>query len=139
MKIVQVDNSFKMVAKTLFGFEEVLAQELRNIGATKVNIGNRMVSFYGDTGFMYKANLCVRTAIKILKPITSGNVRNESDLYNFIQSIAWEEYLDVEDTFAIHATVNSKAFTHSHFISLKTNDAIVDKFRKNRVEPNHFL
>ncbi|WP_152537345.1 THUMP domain-containing class I SAM-dependent RNA methyltransferase [Aquimarina pacifica] len=129
-----MSNSFKMVAKTLFGFEEVLARELRNLGAERVEIGNRMVSFYGDTGFMYKANLCLRTAIKILKPIASGRVRNEKDLYTFIQSIRWQEYLAIEDTFAIHATVNSTIFTHSHFISLKTKDAIVDQFRERTGE-----
>ncbi|MBG6132704.1 putative N6-adenine-specific DNA methylase [Aquimarina sp. EL_43] len=132
-----VSNSFKMVAKTLYGFEEVLASELRKIGAQKVEIGNRMVSFYGDTGFMYKANLCLRTAVKILKPITSKKVRNENDIYNFIQSIRWQEYLSLEDTFAISATVNSTIFSHSKFIALKTKDAIVDQFRKETGErPN---
>ncbi len=132
-----VGNSFKMVAKTLYGFEEVLASELRKIGAQKVEIGNRMVSFYGDTGFMYKANLCLRTAVKILKPITSKKVRNENDIYNFIQSIRWQEYLSLEDTFAISATVNSTIFSHSQFIALKTKDAIVDQFRKETGErPN---
>ncbi len=125
-----VSNSFKMVAKTLYGFEEVLATELRNLRAQKVQVGNRVVSFYGDTGFMYKANLCLRTAIKILKPITSKKIRNEKDLYDFIQSIRWDEYLGVDDTFAIHATVNSTLFNHSKFIALKSKDAIVDKFRK---------
>ncbi|MFD2561153.1 THUMP domain-containing class I SAM-dependent RNA methyltransferase [Aquimarina rubra] len=119
-----------MVAKTFFGFEEILAKELTNLGAQKVQVGNRMVSFYGDTGFMYKANLCLRTALKILKPVTSKKIRNEKDLYDFIQSIRWEEYLDTNDSFAIYATVNSTIFTHSQFVSLKSKDAIVDKFRK---------
>ena len=119
-----------MVAKTFFGFEEILADELRNLGAGKVEIGNRMVSFYGDKGFMYKANLCCRTALKILKPIATKKIKTENDLYNFIQDINWTNYLDVEDTFAIYATVNSTIFTHSHFISLKAKDAIVDKYRK---------
>ena len=129
-KIKIVSNSFKMVAKTFFGFEEILAKELRNLGALKVQIGNRMVSFYGDTGFMYKANLCLRTALKILKPIASKKIRNEKDLYGFIQSIDWEEYMDANDTFAIYTTVNSTVFRHSQFVSLKSKDAIVDKFRK---------
>ncbi len=126
-----------MVAKTFYGFEEILASELRKLGAQQVEIGNRMVSFYGDTGFMYKANLCLRTALKILKPIASKRIRNEKDLYDFIQSINWSSYLSHEDTFAIYATVNSTIFTHSRFISLKTKDAIVDKFRKEGGErPN---
>ncbi len=129
-----VNTTFKMVAKTLFGFEEVLAKELRNLRAERVEIGNRMVSFYGDTGLMYKANLCLRTAIKILKPITSRKIRNEQDLYDFIQSIDWSAYLNTEDTFAIHATVNSTIFNHSKFIALKSKDAIVDKFRTDTGE-----
>ncbi|TPN88634.1 THUMP domain-containing class I SAM-dependent RNA methyltransferase [Aquimarina algicola] len=119
-----------MIAKTFFGFEEILEKELKALGAQKVQKGNRMVSFYGDKGFMYKANLCLRTALKILKPISSKKVKNEKDFYNFIQSIRWNNYLDTEDTFAIYATVNSTIFKHSQFISLKAKDAIVDKFRK---------
>ncbi|MFC5044961.1 class I SAM-dependent RNA methyltransferase [Aquimarina hainanensis] len=121
-----------MVAKTFYGFEEILANELRSLGAEKVQEGNRMVSFYGDKGFMYKANLCLRTALKILKPIATKKVRNEQQLYTFIQSIRWMDYLDVSDSFAIYTTVNSTIFTHSHFISLKAKDAIVDKFRNTK-------
>jgi len=79
-----MNNNFKMVAKTMFGFEGVLAQELRNLGAGNVVEGVRSVSFEGDTGFMYKANLCLRTAIKIVKPIHSFQVRDENDLYRKI-------------------------------------------------------
>ncbi|MGB5228564.1 MAG: THUMP domain-containing protein [Eudoraea sp.] len=122
-------NNFKMVAKTMFGFEEILAKELRNLGAVNVVEGVRMVSFEGDTGFMYKANLCLRTAIKILKPIHSFYVKDETDLYKKIYAMDWSKYLNPEITFAIDATVNSENFTHSLYVSQKTKDAIVDKFR----------
>jgi len=118
-----------MVAKTLFGFEEILAKELRNLGAGNVKEGVRNVAFDGDTGFMYKANLCLRTAIKIIKPIKSFQVNNEKDLYRKIYQMDWAEHLSIDDTFAIDSTVNSEAFTHSLYVSQKTKDAIVDKFR----------
>ncbi len=118
-----------MVAKTLFGFEELLAKELRNLGAGNVKEGTRSVSFTGDTGFMYKANLCLRTAIKIMKPIQAFSVRNENELYKKVYAMPWEEYLSVDTTFAIDATVHSDNFTHSLYVSQKTKDAIVDKFR----------
>jgi len=123
-------NNFKMVAKTLFGFEELLAKELRNLGASNVVEGTRNVAFEGDTGFMYKANLCLRTAIKIIKPIHSFSVRDEKDLYKKIYIMDWTDYLTVDETFAIDATVNSENFTHSLYVSQKTKDAIVDKFRE---------
>ena len=118
-----------MVAKTLFGFEELLAKELRNLGASNVTEGVRSVSFEGDTGFMYKANLCLRTAIKIIKPIHSFSVRNENELYRKIYAMSWGEYLSIDTTFSIDTTVNSENFTHSLYVSQKVKDAIVDKFR----------
>ncbi|NHF61226.1 class I SAM-dependent RNA methyltransferase [Flavobacteriaceae bacterium TP-CH-4] len=124
-----MNNNFKMVAKTLFGFEEILAKELRNLGAGNVEEGVRSVSFEGDTGFMYKANLCLRTAIKIIKPIHSFSVRNENELYKQIYAMPWEEYLSVDTSFAVDSTVNSDYFSHSLYVSQKTKDAIVDKFR----------
>lgn len=124
-----MNNNFKMVAKTLFGFEEILAKELRNLGAGNVKEGVRNVSFEGDTGFMYKANLCLRTAIKIIKPIHSFSVQSENELYKKIYGMEWSEYLSVDTTFAIDTTVNSDNFTHSLYVSQKVKDAIVDKFR----------
>ena len=122
-------KNFKMVAKTLYGLEEILAQELRQLGASNIEIGVRNVSFEGDTGFMYKANLCCRTAIKILKPITAFNVFKEEDLYQKVYNINWQQYMDVKGSLAVDATVFSDYFKHSQYIALKTKDAIVDRFR----------
>ena len=124
-----MENNFQMVAKTLFGFEDLLANELTQLGAQKVKKGVRNVTFYGDKGFMYKCNLGLRTAIKILKPIASFKVVNESDLYDKIYKIKWEDYVDYKGTIAINSTVHSTVFNHSQYISLKAKDAIVDRFR----------
>lgn len=124
-------NNYKMLAKTLYGFEEVLEKELLNLGAMDIKKGVRNVSFVGDKGFMYKANLSLRTAIKILKPIDSFKLFSEEDLYKKIRRIDWSNYLDANQSLAIDATVHSKVFTHSKFIALKTKDAIVDQFREN--------
>ena len=118
-----------MVAKTLFGFEELLVKELRQLGAQDIKQGVRNVSFVGDKGFMYKANLGLRTAIKILKPIKSFKVVNEQDLYDRVYGMKWDKYMKETQTLAIDATVHSEVFTHSKYIALKTKDAIVDKFR----------
>ena len=119
-----------MVAKTLFGFEDLLANELTQLGAQDVKTGIRNVSFSGDKGFMYKANLALRTAIKILKPIATFKVTGEQDLYNKIHEMPWEDYLKSSGTLAIDATIHSELFTHSLYIAQKTKDAIVDRFRE---------
>lgn len=122
-------DNFKMVAKTLFGFEEVLAKELQQLGAQSVEPGVRMVSFVGDKGFMYKANLALRTALKILKPIHSFRAFNDMSLYRGVQSIDWSKYLNANQTFVVDVTLHSEQFNHSQFVALKTKDAIVDQFR----------
>jgi len=119
-----------MVAKTFFGFEDILAQELRVLGAQNVEQGVRMVSFSGDTGFMYKANLSLRTALKILKPIKTFKVFDEESLYKGVKSIDWSEILFANQTFVVDATVYSEAFNNSLFVVLKSKDAIVDQFRE---------
>lgn len=129
--MVVIENNYQMLATTLFGLENVLAQELRILGAQQVNVGNRSVTFVGDKGFMYKANLALRTAIRILMPIRSFTVRDEAELYDKIKKIHWLKYLDNQKTFAVKAIVNSKNFTtNTHYISLKTKDAIADFFRE---------
>ena len=124
-------ENFKMVAKTFFGFEEVLAKELNQLGAQQVEQGVRMVSFYGDKGFMYKANLALRTALKVLKPIATFKVFNDQSLYKGVQGIDWSKVFRVNQTFVVDVTLNSDHFNHSLFVALKTKDAIVDQFRDN--------
>ena len=119
-----------MIAKTLYGFESILAKELLDLGAMDIKEGNRMVSFVGDKGFMYKANLCLRTAIKILKPYESFKANSEQELYDNIKRLPWEKFLDVKGSLAIDSAVHSDIFTHSQYVALKAKDAIVDRFRE---------
>ncbi len=118
-----------MLAKTLYGFEPLLAKELRNLGAGNVSEGNRMVTFDGDLGFLYKANLCLRTALKVFRPIHSGSVFNEKQLYAQLYSLDWPSYFSAATTFAFDTTLYSDTFKNSMFVSLKAKDALVDKFR----------
>ena len=107
-------ESFQMIAKTFQGLEEVLAQELTALGANDIEIGRRMVSFSGDKEMMYKANFCLRTAIRILKPIKNFIAKDADEVYDQIKAISWENILDVEKTFAVDAVVFSEEFRHDN-------------------------
>jgi putative N6-adenine-specific DNA methylase len=120
---------FPMVAKTLFGLEEILAQELKTLGAQSVKIGVRNVQFVGDTGFMYKANLCLRTALRILKPIHRSNISKIDDVYKAMHDIAWEDIMSENSTFAIRATVMTSDPHNSMYVALKAKDGLVDRLR----------
>jgi putative N6-adenine-specific DNA methylase len=116
-------------ATTLAGLEEVLAQELIEIGADEVQIGRRSVYFSGDVKMLYKANYCLCTALRILVPIDSYKIYSVDDLYQRAKNFKWEELFDCDQTFAIQSTVFSDLFDNSMYASLKLKDAIVDRFR----------
>ena len=124
------NHNFYMLAKTMFGLEEILANELTCLGAQNVKIMNRAVSFKGDKGFMYKANLNLRTALKILKPIAHFQAHNEKELYNKLCDINWCKIFNIDNTFSTSATTHSESFKHSKYASLIMKDAIADTFRK---------
>src|SRR5579863_323596 len=123
-------GEMRLIAKTIFGLEEVLSFELKKLGARDIELHNRAVSFTGNLGLIYKCNLCLRTALRILVPIAEFQVQNEQSLYEQIKKINWEDYLGVEDTLAIDCVLNTPIFNHSQFISQKAKDAIVDQFRE---------
>lgn len=119
---------FDMVAKTFQGLEDVLAEELRNLGALNVEPGRRMVSFQGNKEMLYKANLHCRTALRILKPFYSFRAHTPEKLYDRVKEYDWTTLLSPEKTFAIDVTVNSSEFTNSRFVTYRVKDAIVDFF-----------
>jgi len=123
-------SKFKIVAKTLAGLENILASEIRALGAESVSVERRAVSFIGDQEMMYKANFHCRTAIKILKPIAEFEVATRDELYDHAKNIPWTEYLALGKSFAIDSTVQSEMFVNSMFASLRVKDAIADQFRE---------
>ena len=122
-------QKYELIAKTFFGLEDVLADELILLGATDIIKHNRAVSFHGDLELLYSANYNLRTALRILKPILKFKVSTNKVLYRKVNQINWVDYFGLEDTFAIDTVVNSEYFKHSKFVALKTKDAIADHFR----------
>lgn len=123
-------GDFEMKVTTFFGLEEILAQELRQMGGRDIEIFKRGVSVVGDMGFLYKANLCLHTALKVIIPITKFTADNEESLYDSIKRIDWERFISNSDTIMVESVVNSEIFSHSLFVSQKVKDGIVDRFRE---------
>lgn len=123
-----METKFQMVAKTFQGLEDVLRDELIELGAENVEIGLRMVTFEGDNELMYRANLCCRTALRILKPIVKFTADSTDELYDQVRDLDWEQFMNVDSTFSIDSTVNSAEFTHSKFVTYRVKDGIADHF-----------
>ncbi len=125
-----MEKKYKMVATTMYGLEPLLKKELKSIGAQSIKTGNRCVYFTGDKQIMYDANIKLRTALKILKNITTFQAKQEKQLYNYISQIKWFNLFNLNQSFSVSSTVYSQYFTHSNYVSLVVKDAIVDQFRK---------
>ncbi len=123
-------KKISLIAKTSFGFEDIMSAELTALGAEDIKKGTRAVFFTGTDETMYKANLNSRVALRILKPLGSFPAGNEIQLYDGIKKMDWSQYMTPDDTLAIDAVTVKSNLTHSLYVSLKAKDAIVDQIRE---------
>jgi putative N6-adenine-specific DNA methylase len=119
----------RFVAKTLYGLEKVLSEELISLGALNVQIANRAVLFEGDKELLYRVNYCVRTALSILMPIADFRIKSKDDLYKGGLKIEWDRYIGTDDTFSIVPVINSPHFGHTGYAGLILKDTVADYFR----------
>ncbi|MGE5356012.1 MAG: THUMP domain-containing class I SAM-dependent RNA methyltransferase [Deltaproteobacteria bacterium] len=121
-----------IIAKTFEGLEPVLEQEINLLGGKNIEVGKRAISFEGDKKLMYKANLYLRTAIKVLVNINHFTAKNEDQLYQKAKEFNWFDYLSLSQSFSIETNVSSDIFTHSKYVAYKIKDAIADKFKEKK-------
>ena len=123
-------EKYEMVATTLTGLEQTLAAEIKELGGERVKVLKRAVSYAGTDALLYKSNLVLRTALRVLVPLTEFSAGNEEQLYHGIKNFPWEDIFSLKQTFAIDAVVGGTVFRHSQYAALKSKDAIVDRFRQ---------
>lgn len=119
---------FQIVAKTLAGLEEILAKEIETIGGENIIIGTRMVSYVGDKSLLYKSNLWLRTALRVLKPVERFEASDPDDLYAQVKAIDWSKYVAEGQSIAIDNTIFSENFRNSRYAIYRAKDAICDWF-----------
>src|SRR3977135_3740170 len=110
------------------GLEAALADELRPLRACEVPRSPGGALFSGDLATCYRANLWLRTAVRVLMPVLEAPVTSPDELYQAVQTIDWSRYLTPDTTLAVDCNVRDSAITHSKYAALKTKDAICDQF-----------
>lgn len=131
-----MDSHNTYIAKTFAGLEPLLIQELTDLGAQNIQLLTRAVMFEGDLALLYRANLCLRTALRIVQPLlVSENIRTADELYDFARSINWLRCFETERTFSVHSVAErTDEFNNTMMVSLKVKDAIADQFRQYKGE-----
>lgn len=122
----------KLVAKTLFGLENILAEELDTLGAADIKTANRAVLFSGNKELLYRVNYCSRIALSVLVTVDNFRIRTKEDLYDKASSVDWSELMDADTSFSVMPVVNSNLFTHSGYPALIVKDSVADYFRKKK-------
>lgn len=120
----------EITVKTMMGLEEVLATEIENLGGTNITKGLRMVSFEGDMKLVYRANLELRTGLRVLLPIDKFMAHDERSLYRMLRKTDWSNFVAKDGTIWIDVVNQSERFRNSQFLARLTKDAIVDQFRE---------
>lgn len=120
----------RLFATCARGLEPVLAGELRRLGAADVTPGRGGVGFAGDSALVYRANLWLRTAVRVLRPILEAEVRSPDELYDAVRTVDWAEFLTPDHTLAVDCNVRDSLITHSQYAARRVKDAICDQFRE---------
>ncbi len=123
-------SEIPIFVKTLMGLEEVLSEELKQLGAQDVHISRRGVACVADEEAFYRILIHSRIAIRVLVRLAEQTVGNESELYDWVKTLAWEDYLSVKNTLAVDVVSFHPEMNHTVFLAQKTKDAIVDRFRE---------
>lgn len=134
VKLLTLKNQdkYNITAKTFAGLENVLAEEIKQTGGKDIIAGRRAVYYNGNLETIYKSNYYLRTALRILREITTFRFRDLNQFYTKCKEVDWSRYLNIDQKFVINSTVfNSIFFRNSMFASLKVKDAIADHFRES--------
>ena len=132
--MLQNNNDYRLIVKTLFGLEEILGKELLALGGREIKTLNRAVAVVGDMGFVYKINIALRTGLRVLLPVAEFEMEDVEHYYEEMFDIPWEAYFDIEKSFAIDVVGTNDLLNHSSFAGLKAKDAVVDRFRSKSGE-----
>lgn len=120
----------KFVAKTYAGLEQILKEELEQLGAENCRIGTRAVEFEGDMSMLYRANYYCRFALRILWQVHQFTFRDNNQFYEEIYKYPAEEIMSVHNTLAFNVTMSGNMFKTPLYAALLAKDAVCDRFRE---------
>lgn len=124
----------RLTAVVARGAEEVLARELHALGAREIESGRGIVAFAGDLETGYRACLWLRTASRVLLPLTRFSTGTPEAHYAGVRGVEWREHLSPGRTLAVECAVAAGVSVHTHYLALKTKDAVCDQLRERTGE-----
>jgi 23S rRNA (guanine2445-N2)-methyltransferase / 23S rRNA (guanine2069-N7)-methyltransferase len=119
-----------LFATTARGTEDLLGDELAELGASRVRQDRGGVRFSANLREALRICFWTRIAMRVLYPVGEFDAAGAEGLYEAASTVPWEDHLSTQSTFAVEATLKDSEHNHSGFVALKVKDAIVDRLRK---------
>ena len=119
----------RFFATSAKGVEPILAKELKELGIANLETVSGGVYFEGSMKALYRANLWLRTANRVLMPLAEFPCHTPQILYQNAREIRWNERISARQTLAVDCNCRDSAITHARYAALKIKDAIVDQIR----------
>ncbi|MCC2625165.1 MAG: methyltransferase [Burkholderiales bacterium] len=115
-------------ATTNKGLENLLKEEIEQLGAKLCEIVNAGIKFEADLNSIMKINLHSRLASRVMLQVAFGSYNHEEDIYNISRSVKWQEWFNANNSLKISTTAKNSPLRSLEFITLKVKDAICDYF-----------
>ncbi|MBL9009238.1 MAG: hypothetical protein JNJ46_33570 [Myxococcales bacterium] len=127
-------NSLRLRALCPRGADAQVAAELKrlpDVAEVALSPASGGVHFRGALSLLYRANLDLRCASRVLVELADAPCRGAEDLYAVAFGLPWEEFLSPQGTLAVsaHGTLPDVGLSNSMFVALRVKDAICDRFR----------
>ncbi len=119
---------YKIMVPCHFGLEAVCKREIYDLGYEIDEVSDGRITFTGDEEAVARANICLRSAERVLICVGSFTATTFDDMFEAVKALNWEDYIPRDGRFWVTkvSTVKSKLFSPSDIQSL-VKKAIVDR------------
>ncbi|MEW6072012.1 MAG: THUMP domain-containing protein [Planctomycetota bacterium] len=125
-----MSRRFTFFATCAPGLEAVLHGEIRALRLARPERQVGGVRFEGSLAEAWRANLELRTAIRVLLRLARFPARDGDELHRAVAAVDWSEHLGPDGTLAVDAQTSESRLDHSRYVEQRVKDAIVDRLRR---------
>jgi putative N6-adenine-specific DNA methylase len=110
-------------ASTTPGLEAITAQEIQSLGATP-EITEGGVSFSGERELLYRANLHLRTASRVLLRVATFEAADFSTLEKQAKRVSWSQWVDESSRVSFRVSCHKSRLYHSGAVKERLEKAL---------------
>ena len=126
---IWTDKCYPIILSCAKNLAPWVEREVRNLGYSPIDSTENTVVVKGALRDVFRLNLRMRTAHRVLVPLLRATCHHVRDLYQLVGSIDWENLIEADGYFSVASVVHNNTVRDTRLPSLVTKDAIVDRIR----------